>query len=1227
MSAVSIASVQPALGLGYGLTFNELYENAGLTKLDARFLAQVQLRDAALTQRLLDGRSKTQSGAALPAKEEATLLLALAPYCEAFVAQLFGVADELADLKRRHDELEPLYRIKWKFVKRQAMLKVTPEQVAQFDFLAAEKKLADWIAISPQNGAPHESALHDAPARDAPPLEELALAMAITSWQGTAAAETATEQDKALANQKLDLALHYCAWAVHTAPGQERHRDSILFKQPGKVDPFELLLHGQKTVEHGVQVFTIKPSHIRRRNGFELTDQGTDLRGALDQANYCIWCHNQGKDSCAKGLKEKPAADGSVAFKKSPFGVKLAGCPLEERISEFHLLKKDGYPIGALAMITIDNPMVAATGHRICNDCMKACIYQKQTPVDIPQAETRSLKDVLELPYGFEIYSLLTRWNPLNLARPIAKPDSGYKVLVVGMGPAGFTLAHHLLNDGHAVVAIDGLKIEPLAPSLSGLRYRADGSVERVPFEAVADVNDLYESLDDRVMAGFGGVAEYGITVRWDKNFLKVIRLLIERRSAFNMIGGVRFGGTLTVDDAAALGFDHIALAMGAGKPTTLDIPNGLARGVRTASDFLMALQLTGAAKPDSIANMQLRLPVVVIGGGLTAVDTATESLAYYVVQVEKFLSRYEVLNKLLGEPVLRANWSDEDCEIGDEFIAHASAIRAERAAAQIAQRPARVVELLQSWGGVTLAYRKRMLDAPSYTLNHEEVEKALEEGIRFAECLNPTRIDVDARGAVRSITLTQQLRTDDGKWSDGAAHEYPVRTVFIAAGTQPNTVLAREDGVHFKLDGKYFQAIDEQGAPIKPEFSTSKPLTPQVLLSRLADGRLLSYFGDLHPSYFGNVVKAMGSAKQAYPIVSRVLTHRPPASTLDFAAFAAQINHELRASVERVVRLTPTIVEVVIRAPMAARKFEPGQFYRLQNFESLAPTATLDGRKTRLAMEGLALTGAWVDRDQGLVSTIVLEMGGSSDLCRLLQPGEPVILMGPTGTATEIEPNETVLLVGGGLGNAVLFSIGAAFRARGSKVLYFAGYKKMIDRYKVAEIEAAADVIVWCCDEGPGFVPSRPQDRSFVGNIVQAMVSYAKGELTQANPAFAASALSMAHADRLIAIGSDRMMAAVTLARHAQLKPYLNAEHIAVGSINSPMQCMMKEICAQCLQPHRDPVSGAVRYVFSCFNQDQALDSVDFAALNQRLQQNGLQEKLTARWIAQCITQIECAT
>ncbi len=237
--------------------------------------------------------------------------------------------------------------------------------------------------------------------------------------------------------------------------------------------------------------------------------------------------------------------------------------------------------------------------------------------------------------------------------------------------------------------------------------------------------------------------------------------------------------------------------------------------------------------------------------------------------------------------------------------------------------------------------------------------------------------------------------------------------------------------------------------------------------------------------------------------------------------------------------------------------------------------------------------------------------MGGSSDLCAMLQPGEPVVLMGPTGTPTEIHADTTVALVGGGLGNAVLFSIGAATRAAGSKVIYFAGYKAMRDRYKVEEIERAADVIVWCCDEAPGFTPNpaRPQDRSFVGNIVQAMAAYGAGKLGE-------QAVPLTDAEHMIVIGSDRMMQAVGTARHGVLAPYLKPGHSAIGSINSPMQCMMKEVCAQCLQPHIDPETGARSVVFSCFNQDQALDRVDFPALHERLMQQGTHEKLTAQWI-----------
>jgi NAD(P)H-flavin reductase len=347
-----------------------------------------------------------------------------------------------------------------------------------------------------------------------------------------------------------------------------------------------------------------------------------------------------------------------------------------------------------------------------------------------------------------------------------------------------------------------------------------------------------------------------------------------------------------------------------------------------------------------------------------------------------------------------------------------------------------------------------------------------------------------------------------------------------------------------------------------------------------------------------------MGGAKQGYPVVGRVLAGRSP-TDIPAAELFERMNRELRAVVHQVNRLTPTIVEVVIKAPAASREFQPGQFYRLQNYESLA--ARLDG--TVLAMEGLAMTGAWVDREQGLVAVIVLEMGGSSDLCAYLKPGEPVILMGPTGAPTEIPGGETVLLAGGGLGNAVLFSIGRAFRERGSRTLYFAAYREVKDRFKAEQIEAASDVVVWCCEEAPGLKPRRPQDRSFVGNVVQAMTAYARGELGP-------PPIPLGEVDRVIAIGSDRMMAAVAGARHAALKPYLDPDHAAIGSINSPMQCMMKEICAQCLQVQRDPDTGTESVVFSCFNQDQPLDRVDFTCLRERLGQNSVAEKLTARWI-----------
>jgi NADPH-dependent glutamate synthase beta subunit-like oxidoreductase/NAD(P)H-flavin reductase len=1043
---------------------------------------------------------------------------------------------------------------------------------------------------------------------------ELATALAGCRLLDREAAAKNGADDQAAVASDLEAFKRWCA--AQLAHARPPSRWSI-FRFPRTLDPLHLV-----ETEHpdpGLPEAVAGPEQRRRRrDGFGLTDPRMDERGVLSEIHYCVLCHERDKDSCSKGLRAK---DGAVT--RNALGIPLDGCPLDEKISEMHALRKVGDPLGALALVMVDNPMCAGTGHRICNDCMKACIYQKQEPVNIPQAETGILTDVLRLPWGVEIYSLLARWNPANVRRPFVLPYNGINVLVVGLGPAGYTLSHYLVNEGFGVVGIDGLKIEPLPVEWTG-----DASTSPRP---IRDWSDIYRRLDDRVLEGFGGVSEYGITVRWDKNFLTLLHLVLSRRDRFKAFGGIRFGGTLPIEDAWELGFSHVAIAAGAGRPTIIDMKNNLIRGVRKASDFLMALQLTGAFKKESLASLQVRLPAIVIGGGLTAIDTATELLAYYPQQVEKTLRRYEELAALVGGERIRAAYDDEENAQLDEFLAHGRAIRAERTRAAAAGEPPDFVSLLQAWGGVSIVYRKRLVDSPAYRLNHEEVEKALEEGIRFVENLEPEEAMPDANGHVRAVRFRRQHQDSGGAELRvrEATVELPARALLVAAGTSPNVTYEKEYPGTFELDEqrRFFRphravrdAASAPGAGGGAVFRL-EPHPDGFFTSYHSGGRFVSYYGDNHPRFAGNVVKAMASAKHGYrQVVSlfedrlrRVDPAREPDRIESWRQLLRNLDDQFTARVVEVKRLTPTIIEIVVHAPAAARHFHPGQFYRLQNFESDALRAGMDGDDVRLVMEGIALTGAWVDTGRGLLSMIALELGVSSRLCGYLRPGQRVVVMGPTGAPTEIPRGENVLLAGGGLGNAVLFSIARALRANGNRVVYFAGYKKGEDLFKREDIEAATDQVIWSTDTGAPIAPGRPQDRHFRGNIVQCLVAYATGELGE-------PLVPLASVDRIIAIGSDRMMAAVKAARSAALAPYLKREHVAIASVNSPMQCMMKEVCAQCLQKHVDPVTGQETIIFSCFNQDQLMDRVDFFNLNARLRQNTVHEKLTNQWLEQVL-------
>jgi len=256
-----------ALRLAFGFAFEDLYRRDGLERLDAAFLDRLGARDAGLRDRLVAAR---QSPPAAPS-EESALLMALAPQLEAFVAELFDLGDEILALRSVHLALAPLVRAKWKFVKRQALLAIRPEDLAGFDPDGARSAIESWLGT---------------------PFEELAFARAVLGWQADAAGKTdgGTGTPPEEAERRLEVARRYSAWAVLTEAGQRRHGDGVLFGHPVKTDPTALLLHARRSDETGVVIHTIRPDRIRRRDGFatrRTTASGATTRARIPARRAC----------------------------------------------------------------------------------------------------------------------------------------------------------------------------------------------------------------------------------------------------------------------------------------------------------------------------------------------------------------------------------------------------------------------------------------------------------------------------------------------------------------------------------------------------------------------------------------------------------------------------------------------------------------------------------------------------------------------------------------------------------------------------------------------------------------------------------------------------------------------------------------------------------------------------------------------------------------------------
>ena len=128
---------------------------------------------------------------------------------------------------------------------------------------------------------------------------------------------------------------------------------------------------------------------------------------------------------------------------------------------------------------------------------------------------------------------------------------------------------------------------------------------------------------------------------------------------------------------------------------------------------------------------------------------------------------------------------------------------------------------------------------------------------------------------------------------------------------------------------------------------------------------------------------------------------------------------------------------------------------------------------------------------------------------------------------------------------------------------------------------------------------------------MIQILKDYAQGRIEKGK-----GAMDLKQVDELMVMGSTSLLKAMQKALKGELADSFKPDIEATGTVGSPMQCMMKGVCTQCLQWQVDPETGErTRAVFSCAQQDQPLHWIDVDNLAARQGQAKLMERINGDW------------
>lgn len=177
--------------------------------------------------------------------------------------------------------------------------------------------------------------------------------------------------------------------------------------------------------------------------------------------------------------------------------------------------------------------------------------------------------------------------------------------------------------------------------------------------------------------------------------------------------------------------------------------------------------------------------------------------------------------------------------------------------------------------------------------------------------------------------------------------------------------------------------------------------------------------------------------------------------------------------------RLSDTVVFMKIKAPLVAKKAQPGQFIILR----------IDEKGERIP-----LTIADSDPKEGTVTIIFLEVGKTTKKLGALKVGEFLEnFAGPLGVPSEVKNYGTVVCVGGGVGIAPLYPIVKALKQAGNHVVSILGAKTKDLLLLEKEVQKFSDEFYIATDDG-----SKGQ-KGFVSDVLQQVIDKQKIDMVMA--------------------------------------------------------------------------------------------------------------------------------